>query len=50
MYEIDRNGSLPASNYKIIHLKQGIPYNVSETRHSKYYPEGGVPNGTPPIG
>jgi len=43
VFEIGQDGPLSASHYNIIHLQQGVPDHVSETRFCRYYPEKGLP-------
>jgi hypothetical protein len=43
--EIGQGGPHSASYHNIVHLQQGIPYHVSETRFCWYYPERGLPYG-----
>ena len=39
VFELVPYGPLLASRYNIVHLQQGVPDHVSETRFCRYYPE-----------
>jgi len=41
VFEVSQNGPLSAGNHNIVHLQLGVPDDVSETRHCRYYPERG---------
>jgi len=45
VFEINQGGTLSVSHYNIVHLQQGVQYNVPETRFCSYYPEKGPPYG-----